>query len=164
MVIFFGKSGSNAINLLNHGFEVQAGFTNVKDSKALPVFEQKGIKVEIIDDLELQLQRYNPKLIVLAGYMKIVPPQITKKYNIINLHPSLLPYYKGLNAQKRSFEDKMHCGITVHYVNENLDDGEIIKQVSLDPHCEYEEYLKRLKECEHKTLPEVVKTLVKELS
>lgn len=163
MVIFFGKNGSNAINLLKSGFKVEAGFTNEIDSKAIPVFKEYGVKVEIIEDLQQQLQKYDPKLIVLAGYMKIVPQAITNRYKIINLHPSLLPHYKGLNAQKRSYEDNMHCGVTVHYVNEKLDDGEIIKQVALDASCEYEEYLKRLKRCEHEILPQVVKELLKEL-
>lgn len=164
MVIFFGKNGSNAINLLNKGIEFQAGFTNEPASKAIEVFDKRGIKIEIIDDLNSQLKKYNPKLIVLAGYMKIVPATITSRYNIINIHPSLLPHYKGLNAQKRSFEDKKHCGITIHYVNDKLDDGEIIKQVALNPNCSYEEYLHRLKRCEHETLPKVVTMLLKDLS
>jgi len=163
IVVFFGKTGSNAVNLLKHGFDIVAGFTNEKDSLAIKEFEKRGIKVEIVKNLEEQLQRYNPKLIVLAGYMRIIPANITKKYTIINLHPSLLPHYKGLNAQKRSFQDKKHCGITIHYVNEELDAGEIIKQVPLDPNCDYETYLKCLKECEHTYLPIVVKELIEGL-
>ena len=163
MVVFFGKSGSNAINLVKHGFAIKAGFTNEKESLAINEFEKAGIEVVIIDDLEVQLAKYDPKLIVLAGYMKIVPKSVTSRYTIINLHPSLLPHYKGLHAQKRSFEDKQHCGITVHYVNEKLDEGEIIKQVALDPNCSYEQYLTKLKACEHETLPQVVGQLLKQL-
>lgn len=163
MVIFFGKNGTNAINLLNHGFTIDAGFTNVKDSKAVAPFLEKGITVEFIEDLDAQLQKYDPKLIVLAGYMKIVPPHITKKYTIINLHPSLLPHYKGLDAQKRSFADKKHCGITIHYVNDKLDEGKIIHQVPLDCNCDYETYLQRLKAAEHEHLPKTVAKLLKDL-
>ena len=70
-------------------------------------------------------------LIVLAGWMRIVSPKLIEAFpnRIINLHPSLLPKYKGLHAIEQAFEsgDKV-TGCTVHYVNEHLDSGEIILQ------------------------------------
>ncbi len=160
MVVFFGKTGSNAINLLDHGLPVRAGFTNEADSLAKKEFLQREIPVENTDNLRADLAKYDPKLIVLAGFMRIVPAWMTQQYTIINIHPSLLPHYKGLHAQKRSFEDRRHCGITIHYVNEDLDAGEIIKQVPLDPDCDFDTYMARLKQAEHTWLPRVAKQLL----
>ena len=75
------------------------------------------------------LKKNNIKLICLAGFMKILPAYFIKLYKgkIINIHPSLLPKYKGLNTHKRVIENnEKFTGCTVHYVNKFLDSGKII--------------------------------------
>jgi len=67
IVIFFGKTGSNAVNLLKHGFDIDAGFTNEKDSLAIKEFEKRGIKVEIVKNLEEQLQKVQSKIDCSSG-------------------------------------------------------------------------------------------------
>tara|TARA_Y100000589_G_C27053035_1_gene588142 strand:- start:316 stop:900 length:585 start_codon:yes stop_codon:yes gene_type:complete len=77
------------------------------------------------------LKKNNIKLICLAGFMKILSKNFIKrfKYNIINIHPSLLPKYKGLNTHDRAIKNKdKYSGCTVHYVSEKLDSGKIIVQ------------------------------------
>ena len=77
--------------------------------------------------------RYQIELICLSGYMKIISKNFLRKCKkkIINIHPSLLPKFKGLNTFKRVLENKQRkTGCTVHYVNEKLDSGYIIKQRS----------------------------------
>ena len=166
VAVFFGKGGSNFINLLKHqkNYEVILGITNRKDSKALnfpklPEILISSSNEEILD----KLIRINPDLIILAGYMKIIPPEIINAFEnkIINLHPSILPEFKGLNADKRSFEAKNGCGITIHYANKELDSGKIILQYHINPHFfkNFEEYHKTLKKAEHQFLPLVVNNL-----
>ena len=77
------------------------------------------------------MQAWKVDLIVLAGWMRIVSPKLIKAFpnRIINLHPSMLPKYKGLHAIERALESGDDTtGVTVHYVNEELDGGEIILQ------------------------------------
>ena len=77
------------------------------------------------------LKKDNIQLICLAGYMKILSKTFIKsfKYKIINIHPSLLPKYKGLNTHERAIKNKeIISGCTVHFVNEKLDSGRIILQ------------------------------------
>ena len=77
------------------------------------------------------LRRNNVDLICLAGFMKILSGKFIKKLNktILNIHPSLLPKYKGLNTHNRAIQNKeKYSGATVHIVNDKLDSGEIILQ------------------------------------
>ena len=74
---------------------------------------------------------YKPDLVVLAGFMRILQSKFLSafKNKIINLHPSLLPSFPGLNSIEQAFEKKVKItGCTVHWVNENVDEGEIIAQ------------------------------------
>jgi len=135
MIIFFGENGSNAVNLINLKMPIKAGITNKKNSKALRFFKENNIKTFTIDNhsnLEEILSSIEHKLIVLVGYMKLLPKNIVVKYKIVNLHPSLLPEHKGINAFENSFISKTGMGITLHWVNEGLDEGEIIFQEKLN--------------------------------
>ena len=81
------------------------------------------------------LEPYNLSLICLAGYMKILSKKLINHYpnKILNIHPSLLPKYKGLNTHRRVLENnETMTGCTVHYVSQKIDDGEIIIQRSRD--------------------------------
>ena len=84
------------------------------------LFEKKALKI---------LKLNNIKLICLAGFMKILSKNFIKKfkYKILNIHPSLLPKYKGLSTHKRAIENnEKYSGCTVHYVTSKLDSGKII--------------------------------------
>ncbi len=105
---------------------------------------------------------WNVDLIVLAGYMRVIKDPDAFPCPIINVHPSLLPKHKGLHAVEQAMEsgDKM-TGCTVHYVNEELDGGQIIKQASV-PIFEtdtVEELTKRIQREEYRILPEVINKL-----
>tara|TARA_Y100000816_G_C26089148_1_gene575270 strand:- start:555 stop:1136 length:582 start_codon:yes stop_codon:yes gene_type:complete len=78
-----------------------------------------------------ELEKRNIKLVCLAGFMKILSKSFIKKFNgkILNIHPSLLPKYRGLNTHKRAILNKdRYSGCTVHYVNHKLDSGKIVIQ------------------------------------
>ncbi|MEO0198314.1 MAG: phosphoribosylglycinamide formyltransferase [candidate division WOR-3 bacterium] len=108
-----------------------------------------------------------PDLVVLAGYMRILPPFIVERfrYRIINIHPALLPAFPGLNAIERAY--KAGCkitGITIHYVDEGVDTGPIIEQAALRIRKgeSLEELERRIHRLEHKYYPEVIRRLLLE--
>jgi phosphoribosylglycinamide formyltransferase-1 len=166
VVVFFGKGGSNFLNLIKkeNNYKVIAGITNRADSE---VFKEKNLPPILISDNFNEILEYlkslNPDLIVLAGFMKIIPPFIINAFRnkIINLHPSILPHFKGLNAAQKSFEAKKACGITIHYATEALDSGDIILQYHMNPDKfnNFEEYYKELKKAEWTFLPDVVERI-----
>ena len=111
---------------------------------------------ELIETLE----KYNPDLVVLAGFMRILSPLFVNKYagKLINIHPSLLPKYKGLNTHKRVLEnnEKYH-GVTVHFVDNTLDGGPICAQSSIKVETkDIDELQKAIHELEHKIYPWVI--------
>jgi len=114
------------------------------------------------DDMIKLFEVYQVDLIILAGYMRVLKNPSSFPCPIINVHPSLLPKYKGLNAVEQAIEsgDKV-TGCTVHYVNEELDGGEIIKQAEV-PILEtdtVEQLTKRIQQEEYLILPEVINSL-----
>tara|TARA_R100000734_G_scaffold13946_1_gene10315 strand:+ start:42 stop:572 length:531 start_codon:yes stop_codon:yes gene_type:complete len=114
------------------------------------------------DDMIKLFEVYEVDLIILAGYMRVLKKPSAFPCPIINVHPSLLPKYKGLNAVEQAMEsgDKI-TGCTVHYVNEELDGGEIIKQaeVPIFEDDTVEELTKRIQQEEYRILPEVIDSL-----
>jgi hypothetical protein len=104
-------------------------------------------------------------LIILAGYMRIVSPYLLEHYKgpMINLHPSLLPKYKGVDAIGQAYRSgDSEIGISVHYVNEELDSGQVIAQASLQHPADesLEDLTHRIHDLEHELLPQVVYQLL----
>ena len=124
-------------------------------------FENKvEYEKEIINILEMA----EIDLIVLAGYMRILSPLFVKKYKnkIVNIHPSLLPAFKGLNAQKQALDYGVkYSGCTVHFVDEKMDNGPIILQavVKVKEDDTVEDLSARILKEEHKIYPEAVKLI-----
>ena len=105
--------------------------------------------------------------IFLAGYMRIISPYFLENYKktILNLHPSLLPKYKGKDAIEQAYKaQEREIGISIHYVNEELDGGEVIAQKSLTVKDgeTLEEVTTRIHELEHELYPNVILKLVEE--
>ena len=108
-----------------------------------------------------ELQDSNPDLIVLAGFMRILTPVMIEafKNKIINIHPSLLPKYPGLDTHNSVIKNgDLKHGVTIHYVNEVLDGGQIIAQgeISVNANETSEELKRRIHAIEHVMLPTVV--------
>ncbi len=121
-------------------------------------------KLEFEESLATRISEINPQLIVLAGFMKVLGPQFVKLFRgkIINIHPSLLPEYPGLNTHQRVLKDKKKIhGVSVHLVTEDLDSGPIIAQNSVHvlPNDTVESLAKRVLEREHIIYPKVVESL-----
>ena len=110
------------------------------------------------------LKEYEPDLIVLAGFMRILSPFFIDTFNgrILNLHPSLLPSFMGLNAIKQAFDHGVKIsGCTVHWVNEDLDGGRIIAQapVRIMQGDTLEMVRQKIQGVEHMLLPAVIRDL-----
>ena len=101
-------------------------------------------------------------LIILAGYMRVIKNPASFPCPIINVHPSLLPKYKGLNVVERAMEaGELVTGCTVHYVNEELDGGEIIMQgeVPILPNDDVDSLTKAIQRKEYAILPAAIDSL-----
>jgi phosphoribosylglycinamide formyltransferase-1 len=111
------------------------------------------------------LTSLQPDLVVLAGFMKVLPPNIVQEFSgrLINIHPSLLPDFPGLNAIERSFRaGDSTMGITIHYVDTGVDTGPIIEQHSVETEALHnlESAERQIHELEHRYYPEVVVRLL----
>ena len=114
------------------------------------------------DQMIKLFEAYRVDLIILAGYMRVLKKPSEFPCPIINVHPSLLPKYKGLNVVERAMEaGEEVTGCTVHYVNEELDGGEIIKQgeVPIIPDDTVESLTKAIQRMEYAILPAAIQEL-----
>jgi len=118
-------------------------------------------------DMIKLFEAWNVDLIILAGYMRVIKNPSKFPAPIINVHPSLLPKYKGLHAVEQAMEsgDKI-TGCTVHYVNEELDGGEIILQseVEILPHDTIKTLTKAIQRKEYACLPAAINIVKNSLS
>lgn len=149
IVIFASGSGSNALNLIEHfnsgNFaKVLAVFTNKKDAGVIEKAQNKGVEVHRFNradfyetDAVIQMvASYKPDVIVLAGFLWLVPASFIESFEgiIINLHPSLLPKYGGKGMYGRFVHEAVlnanekESGISIHIVNTEFDKGELIYQ------------------------------------
>ncbi len=143
--IFISGKGSNLKNLISHSrdnnFPIKIDLVICNNINAFGINYAKKNKIPYIfidtkkknyeNKILLNLKKYNISFICLAGYMKIISKKIIKKYKnkIINIHPSLLPKFKGLNTFSRILKSKeVKTGCTVHYVDKKLDNGNTITQ------------------------------------
>ena len=128
--------------------------------KVLP--QKKDFNEELLEILK----DFSPDLIVLAGYMRILPSFVVNAFKgkIINLHPSLLPSFKGAHAIRDAYEYGVKwTGITIHFVTEELDAGPIIAQfpVIVREEDTLESLEKRIHDVEHKFYPQVIEEVLK---
>ena len=111
-------------------------------------------------------EAYRVDLIVLAGYMRVIKNPSKFPAPMINVHPSLLPKYKGLHAVEQAMESGDEVsGCTVHYVNEELDGGEIIMQgeVPILPDDDIESLTKAIQRMEYAILPAAIDSIAKKI-
>jgi len=150
--------------------------SNTKDTMALKRAEKHGIKTIFIDPstylnskeydkaLVLKLKEFSIDLICLAGYMRILGEEVIQTFEkkIINIHPSLLPAFPGLNAQKQAINHGVKfSGCTVHFVDSGVDSGPIILQTVVPVYDNDDEksLSKRILEQEHYLYPKAIKMI-----
>ncbi len=146
IAVFISGRGSNLKNLIVHSlkkrskFKIKLIISNKLKAEGLNYARKFKIKKKIINYSNIKkaekitlntLKEDKIDMICLAGFMKILSPNFIKKFSgkIINIHPSLLPKYKGLNTYQRAIDnDEKYSGCTVHFVSSRLDSGKIIMQ------------------------------------
>jgi phosphoribosylglycinamide formyltransferase-1 len=186
LIIFASGKGSNATAIYeyfkqNGKARIALIVTNKADAGVLELARNEEIPFLIVDNKTLQeallieqLQEYKPSLIVLAGFLRKIPAAVTEAFKdrIINIHPALLPKYggKGMyghNVHNAVLEAKeTESGITVHYVNEVYDSGDIILQARCRVNgCENADQLAgRIHTLEHFYFPRAIEFLLDQQS
>ena len=143
----------------------KCGAAKRADKLGIPHTQNSSKQEDTIIDI---MKAWKVDLIVLAGWMRIVTPKLINAFpnRIINLHPSMLPKYKGLHAIERALDsgDKM-TGVSVHYVNEELDGGEVILQseVPILPGDDLDTLTKAIQRREYYLLPKAIENVKQRL-
>lgn len=173
--IFISGQGSNLKNIIfrsrDNSFPIKVSLVISNNKNANGINYAKKYKIPFIfidtnlknneNKILFYLRKYNISFICLAGYMKIISSKIINIFQkkIINIHPSLLPKFKGLNTFNRIIKNnEKKTGCTVHFVNNKLDDGNIIiKKIFFLNSNEDEKTLKmKTQLLEHKAYPEAI--------
>ena len=154
------KSLIRIVLVVSNNFSAK-GLDYANKSKINNVVIKYSNRKNFEDRLLKLLKRHNVDLICLAGFMKILSGSFVKKLNktILNIHPSLLPKYKGLNTHYRAIQNKdKYSGATVHIVNEKLDSGKIIlqKKVKILKSENRKSLEKKVLKIEHKIYPSAI--------
>jgi phosphoribosylglycinamide formyltransferase-1 len=180
VVVLFSGKGTNFAHIVKtlHNKECKVVFalTNNPEAEGIRIAQEHGIAYGVVEPKNFDsretydevlvetLKRYNPDLTVLAGFMRILTPVFTKQVKAINLHPSLLPRHKGLNAIEKSYEDEHgEGGVSIHYVSTELDGGEVIVQKSLGKEgLSFEAYDRAIRILEKEALTESIQIVLKD--
>ena len=177
--VFISGTGSNLKNLIkfskikNSPISIDLIFSNTAKAKGLRFSNQFNIKKYVssfksskIAETKILnlLKKENIKFICLAGFMKILSKSFIKEFNgeIVNIHPSLLPKYKGLNTHIKAIQNKDKvAGCTVHFVTAKLDSGKIIlqKEVKISKKDTFTTLAKKVLRQEHKLYPAAIKKI-----
>jgi phosphoribosylglycinamide formyltransferase-1 len=143
VVVLISGRGSNMQALLDAGVPVSAVISNRAEAEGLAIAEARGIATRVVDHrgraaredfdaaLAAEIERFAPRLVALAGFMRVLTPGFVGCYRerVLNIHPSLLPAFPGLHTHERALAAgvKVH-GCTVHFVTAELDHGPIVAQ------------------------------------
>lgn len=183
IAIFASGTGSNAVNFINYfkasaQVEIALVLSNKADAPVLGKATSMGIITVSVTNRQAANGPFMTQLmiehkidfIVLAGYLRLIPTELINAFNrkMVNIHPSLLPKYGG----KGMYGGKVHqavianqepeSGITIHYVNEVYDKGEIISQerIGVAPNDTPDSLAQKIHELEHKHFPVVVEKVL----
>lgn len=182
IVVLISGNGSNLQAIIDHcesgniNGEISCVVSNKDDAYGIQRAEASNIKTEIINEDKFEsrkdfneelfnlLLNLNADLIVLAGFMKILNEKTANYFfgKIINIHPSLLPKYPGLNTHTKVIDNKeKYHGVSIHYVSSQLDAGPLIAQgqIIVNKDESIERLEERIHKVEHMIYPEVIKLI-----
>ncbi len=146
VVILISGRGSNMEAIVQAGIPVAAVISNRPDAAGLAFAAARGIATAVVDHrsfasreafdagLATAVDRFQPALVVLAGFMRVLGEAFVKRYEgrMLNIHPSLLPSFPGLHTHRRALETGVRIhGCTVHFVTPELDHGPIVMQAAV---------------------------------
>lgn len=180
IIILFSGEGLNAQNIVqklhNKSCIVTCAITNKKDANGIKRLNDLGIQTKVLPHVDFNsreefdtelvklIKAQKPDLVVLSGFMRILSDVFTSNVKAINLHPSLLPKYKGAKAIEQSYESNdSTCGVSVHWVSSELDGGEIILQKSFERSKDetFESFTQKIKQKEYDIMPEAIIKILK---
>jgi len=176
--VFISGTGSNLKNLIKFSktktspILIKLIISNSKKAKGLKYSTQYNVEKKIVNfnnnfsenKILNYINKKNIKFICLAGFMKILSKNFIRKFEgkIVNIHPSLLPKYKGLNTYQRALKNKeKFAGCTVHYVTNKLDSGKIIlqKKVKIKKNDTVNSLKKKVLKKEHQIYPSAIRKI-----
>lgn len=176
IVILISGRGSNMAALLaaDLPLEIAAVISNRPGAAGLALAATRGVAAEVVDHqayatreafdqaLSEAIDRHQPQLVVLAGFMRILTPAFIRHYQgrLLNIHPSLLPAFPGLHTHRQALQAGVRIhGCTVHFVTEQLDHGPIVAQAAVPvlPDDTEETLAARVLESEHRIYPEALR-------
>src|SRR5258706_8963295 len=146
VVALISGRGSNMEALLDAGLPVSAVISNRADAKGLALAASRGVATRVVEHrdfasreafdtaLAQEIDRFEPRLVALAGFMRVFTPSFVARYagRLLNIHPSLLPAFPGLHTHERALAAGVRThGCTVHFVTEALDHGPIVIQAAV---------------------------------
>jgi len=187
IAVFASGTGSNARNLVAHfknrpGAKVTLIASNRADAPVLTMARQEGIATLLIsrhalyasDELRISLLDAGIDFIVLAGFLWLIPPALVASFHrrIVNIHPALLPRFGGKGMYGHHVHEAVlqsgerYTGITIHYVDEKYDEGDIIfqSQCMISPTDDVTAIARKVQALEHKHFPMVVEQLITSLN
>lgn len=185
VAVLISGRGSNMEALAEYKRSADPAYTivlvasNVPEARGLVLARRFGIKTwahshkgmeraEFDRMMDEELRRHDVEVIALAGYMRLLSPEFIARWpgRILNIHPSLLPLYKGLDTHRRALvAGEQHAGCSVHVVTEDLDDGPVVAQakVKILPRDTAESLAERVLAEEHKLYPAALDKFCREL-
>ncbi|MDV3237866.1 MAG: phosphoribosylglycinamide formyltransferase [Gammaproteobacteria bacterium] len=179
LVILISGRGSNMQAILEEAargtlpVDIRAVISNRPEASGLETARAAGIPTEVVDHrayasredydraLQAAIDRHAPELVVLAGFMRILTPDFVRHFRgrLLNIHPSLLPAFRGLDTHRRALEAGVaEHGASVHFVTEELDGGPVIAQIHVPvrPGDTEADLARRVLKQEHRLYPTVI--------
>jgi len=170
--VLVSGAGTNLQALIDAGLPISAVASNRAGAAALARGAQAGIRTGVFEledytsreerDLAMAewLRAAGAELVVCAGYMQLLTPRFLERFPAINVHPSLLPAFPGVDAIGQALAARVaETGVTVHFLDEGVDSGPVILQetVAVQPRDTPETLHERIRAVEHRLLPEAVR-------
>ncbi|SMN10797.1 Phosphoribosylglycinamide formyltransferase [uncultured Candidatus Thioglobus sp.] len=181
VVVLISGSGSNLQSIIDNaadiGIKIESVISNKADAFGLQRAKKSGIPTKVIDHTQFDsreafdqattkyINTINPKLILLAGFMCILSTEFINTFagKILNIHPALLPKFKGLNTHQRAIDaGEKFAGASVHFVTNELDAGEVIlqKSVAIEPDDTVQSLAEKVLKQEHILYPLAIKKVL----
>ena len=173
IAVLLSGNGSNLKAMIDNSIDVCFVVSNNPNALGLKIAKNEKIPaycwqniLELEEEVLKLILKYDVKLLVLAGYTRLLSKKFVNSLPskfILNIHPSLLPKYKGMNAIQQAIDDcAEYTGVTVHYVDEGMDSGFIIKQdsIKINENDTVETLKNRLQVIEHRLYSDTIKQIL----
>ena len=176
IAVLLSGNGSNLNAIIKKGINVSFVVSNNPEAPGLKIAQKSNIptyswkNLSALEEHVSELVKIHEiKLLVLAGFMRLLSKEFISSLpqrSIINIHPSILPEFKGLNAIQQALESgAKFTGVTIHYVDEGIDTGEIIQQktIKINQNDTIKSLKKRLQVLEHDLFPRVIESILSKI-